>query len=312
MPGGLNSLSNLSLRRINLQAILALFKQSLVCWNDIDAPRLGAALAYYTVLSLAPLLVIAVGIAGLVFGRKAAEGQIIWQFRDTIGDQGASTVQTLLQSIHRPTAGIVATTLGSLVLLFSSSGVFVELRDSMNDVWGVRGQSGGGFGSMVRERFYAFAMVLGIGILLVASLLTSAFLAAASEFFGSLLPVPAWLLQIANIPVSLVVFAVLFALIYKIVPDVAIAWRDVWLGAAVTSVLFTVGNLLIGLYLGKAGVGSAYGAAASLVVLLAWVYFSAQILLFGATFTRCFSEKHGSRAAIRRLRGQTKPVERPN
>jgi membrane protein len=264
----------------------ALFKDSCSNWNDIDAPRLGAALAYYTILSLAPLLVLAVSIGGLVFGRKAAEGQIVWQFQDTIGTQGAQAVQAVLQSAHRPAAGIFATIVGTLVLLFSASSVCAELRDSLNDVWGVRLQAAGGVGGMLRYRFFAFAMVLGIGFLLFVSLVVSALLAAAGKFLTTMLPA---LLQVLDVALSLVVITILFALIYKIVPDIRIAWRDVWIGAAITSVLFTIGKFLIGLYLGKASVGSAYGAAGSLVVLLVWVYYSAQILLFGAGLTRRFT-----------------------
>jgi membrane protein len=267
----------------------ALFKDSCSNWNDIDAPRLGAALAYYTILSLAPLLVLAVSIGGLVFGRKAAEGQIVWQFQDTIGTQGAQAVQAVLQSAHRPAAGIFATIVGTLVLLFSASSVCAELRDSLNDVWGVRLQAAGGVGGMLRYRFFAFAMVLGIGFLLFVSLVVSALLAAAGKFLTTMLPAPAALLQVLDVALSLVVITILFALIYKIVPDIRIAWRDVWIGAAITSVLFTIGKFLIGLYLGKASVGSAYGAAGSLVVLLVWVYYSAQILLFGAGLTRRFT-----------------------
>jgi len=271
------------------QAFWAIFKNSYSNWNDINAPRLGAALAYYTILSLAPLLVLVVSIGGLVFGRKAAEGQLVWQFQDTIGTQGAQAVQAVLQSAHKPAAGVFATVVGTLVLLFSASSVCAELRDSLNDVWGVRLQSASGLGGMVRYRFFAFAMVLGIGILLLVSLVVSALLAAAGKFITVMLPAPPEFLQLLDVVLSLMVITILFALIYKVVPDVRIAWRDVWVGAAVTSLLFTIGKLLIGLYLGKASVGSAYGAAGSLVALLVWVYYSAQIFLFGAGLTRRFA-----------------------
>ena len=271
------------------QSFWALFKDSCSNWNDINAPRLGAALAYYTILSLAPLLVLVVSIGGLVFGRKAAEGQIVWQFQDTIGTQGAQAVQAVLQGAHKPATGVFATIVGTIVLLFSASSVCAELRDSLNDVWGIRLQSSGGVGGMLRYRFFAFAMVLGIGFLLFVSLVVSALLAAAGKFITVMLPAPAMFLQLLDVVLSLVVITILFALIYKIVPDVRIAWRYVWIGAAVTSVLFTIGKLLIGLYLGKASVGSAYGAAGSLVALLVWVYYSAQIFLFGAGLTRRFS-----------------------
>lgn len=291
---------------MTLRSVWELFRRSYEGWNEIDAPRLGAALAYYTVLSLAPLLVVAVAVAGVAFGPKAAEGEIVWQFGDTIGHQGAQVVQTLLQSAQQPAAGITATVLGFIVLLFGASGVFGELRDSLNDVWGVRKQVGGGLLKTIKYRFYSFAMVLGIGFLLLVSLLLSAFLSAAGKFFDQILPMPESVLQVLNSVFSLIVVTVLFALIYKVVPDVRIAWSDVWAGAAMTSILFTLGKFLIGLYLGKAGVGSPYGAAGSVVVVLVWVYYSAQILLFGAEITRHYSEMRGSRAT--RTRSPHRPV----
>jgi membrane protein len=284
-----------------------IFGDSFSSWNAIDAPRLGAALAYYTILSLAPLLVVVVGIAGLVFGRAAVEGQIVWEFQDTIGTSGAQVVQTMLQNAHKPAAGILAVVIGMVVLLFSASGVFLELRDSLNDVWGVRSQMSGGLSSMLRYRFHAFAMVVGIGFLLLVSLVVSAFLAAAGKFLNGLFPVPVVVLQAVNAIVSLIVITNLFALVYKVVPDVRITWRDVWIGAAVTAFLFELGKVLIGLYLGRAGVGSAYGAAGSLVVVLVWVYYSAQIFLLGAEFTHRFTETHGSHAP-RRAR-TSEPIE---
>jgi membrane protein len=278
-------------------SLWALFKDSCSNWNDIDAPRLGAALAYYTILSLAPLLVLVVSLGGLIFGRQAAEGQLVWQFQDTIGTQGAQAVQAVLQSAHKPAAGVFATIVGTIILLFSASSVCAELRDSLNDVWGVHVQAVEGLGGMLRYRFHAFAMVVGIGFLLFVSLVVSAFLAAAGKFVNGILPAPAVFLQVLDIALSLVVITVLFALIYKVVPDVPIAWRDVWVGAGVTSILFTIGKVLIGLYLGKASVGSAYGAAGSLVVLLVWVYYSAQIFLFGAGLTRRFAAARIASAA---------------
>jgi membrane protein len=277
--------------------VWALFKDSCSNWNDIDAPRLGAALAYYTILSLAPLLVLVVSLGGMIFGRRAAEGQLVWQFQDTIGTQGAQAVQAVLQSAHKPGASLLATIAGTLLLLFIASSVCAELRDSLNDVWGVHVESVGGIGAMLRYRFHAFALVVGIGFLLFVSLVVSALLAAAGKFVNGMLPAPAALLQILDIGLSLVVITILFALIYKVVPDVPIAWRDVWIGAGVTSILFTIGKVLIGLYLGKASVVSAYGAAGSLVALLVWVYYSAQIFLFGAGLTRRYAAARIARGA---------------
>jgi membrane protein len=254
-------------------------------------------------LSIAPLLVLCVSLAGWIFGEKAAQGQIVWEIHDVIGIQGAEVIQTLLKDAKFSSGGLVAGILGFFMLLFGASGVFLELRDSMNLVWGVK-SSGTGLGAMVRYRFFAFALVVGIGFLLLVSLLLSAAIAAAGKFFGQYLPVPEVVLHFSSLALSLVAITVLFALLYKVVPDVRIEWQDVWIGAAVTSLLFTVGKFLIGLYLGKASVGSAYGAAGSLVVFLVWIYYSAQIFFLGAEFTHCFAEKHGSRAQARERRNR--------
>ena len=291
-------------------SIWELLKGTVSSWNEIKAPRLGAALSFYTMMSLAPLLVVAIAIAGFVFGRQAAEGQIVWQIQDLVGTQGGEAIQTLLQHAGKASSGILATVLGVFTLLFGASGVFGELHDSLNMVWGVKSASGGGLMRMIKYRFVSFAMVVGIGFLLMVSLLLSALLAAAGKFFSGYLPVSEAVLHLANLGVSFVAFTVLFAILYKVVPDVRIEWQDVWIGGAVTSLLFSVGKFLIGLYLGKAAVGSAYGAAGSLVVFLVWVYYSAQILLLGAGFTHNFAERHGSRAQMRIRKANTRKLFR--
>ncbi|MBV9507218.1 MAG: YihY/virulence factor BrkB family protein [Acidobacteriia bacterium] len=285
---------------MNPRTLWQTLKQAVASWSDINASHLGAALAFYSMLSMAPLLVISIGIAGLVFGRAAAQGQIVWQIQNLAGNEGAQTIQSLLQHVGNPSSGVLATLVGLIVLLFGASGVFAELHDSMNAVWGVKVVQGGGIWAMIRYRFFSFAMVLGIGFLLLVSLVVSAALAAAGKYLGGWLPVPAAILDGLNLLISVVAITILFALLFKIVPDVKIEWGDVWIGAAVTSLLFSTGKLLIGLYLGKAGVGSAYGAAGSLVVFLVWIYYSAQIFFLGAAFTRIFSERHGSRSPQRR------------
>ena len=204
----------------------------------------------------------------------------------------------MLDSAQKPAAGIVATAAGLITLLFGASGVFVELRDSLNDLWCVKTPKTG-FRGMIISRFFSFAMVLAIGFLLLVSLVLSAGLAVIGKFVGSYMPLHEMLLHLGSIAVSFAVFTALFALIYKVIPDAHVEWRDVWIGAAVTSFLFSVGKFLIGFYLGKAAVGSAYGAAGSLVVFLVWVYYSGQIFFLGAEFTHIFSERHGSRAAKR-------------
>jgi membrane protein len=284
--------------RVTMRSIWELVKETASCWIEINAPRLGAALAYYTMLSMAPLVVLAMAVAGFVFGASAGQEQLANQIQNVAGPQGGEALRTLLASVSRPAQSGIAAAVGFLVLLFGASGVFGELRDSLNLVWGVPSQTTGLKG-LVRYRFFSFAMVLGVGFLLLVSLVLSAAIAAAGKFFAQYLPVPEFALNAVNLVFSFVVVTVLFALLYKVVPDVHIQWRDVWTGAAVTSLLFAIGKFLIGLYLGKASVGSAYGAAGSLVVFIVWVYYSAQVFLAGAEFTRVFAERHGSRAPQR-------------
>lgn len=279
-----------------------LLKETASRWIALNAPRLGAALAYYTMLSIAPLLVVCAGIAGLIFGAKAAQSQIVWQIQNVIGPQGGQVLQSLLLDAGKPAHGIFATAVGLFMLLVGASAVFGDLRDSLNLVWGVKSNSSTRLVDVIKYRFFSFAMVLGIGFLLLVSLVLSAAIAAAGKFFESRLPVPEPLLHLGNLLFSFLAVTILFALIYKLVPDVHIEWQDVWIGAAVTSLLFSTGKFLIGLYLGKAGVGSAYGAAGSLVVFLVWVYYSAQIFFFGSEFTRTYAERHGSRAQARERR----------
>ena len=272
-----------------------LVKASLSEWLEDNAFRLGAALAYYTVFSLAPLLVIAIAIAGFVFGEEAARGRIVEQMQGLMGPEGAHAVQTMLAASRRSGTGIVATVLGVITLLLGATGAFVELQGALNTVWDVPPRQGSGLRSMVRDRLLSFALVLGIAFLLLVSLVVSAGLSAVGAFFGGALPVPASVLQAANFVFSFAVITLLFATIFKFLPDLDIAWRDVWMGAGVTSLLFAAGKWLIGLYLGTSGIASTYGAAGSLVILLLWVYYSALILFLGAEFTQVYAETYGSR-----------------
>jgi len=286
-------------RPVTVKAIWILIKETASRWSDINAPRLGAALAFYSVLSIAPLLVLSVAIAGLVFGPQAAEGRIVAELQSLIGYQGGLVIQDLLIHTRHLSSGVAALAIGILLLVFGASSVFLELRDSLNLVWGYQTTAGPGVLGIIKSRFVSFAMVVGIGFLLLVSLLFSAAIAAAGKYFGGMLPISEVVLHTANALISFVAVTVFFALLYKVIPDVRIEWRDVWIGAAVTSLLFSLGKLLIGLYIGKAGVGSAYGAAGSLVAFLIWVYYSAQIFFLGAEFTHEFSERHGSRAKAR-------------
>ena len=254
-------------------------------------PRLGAALAFYTTFALAPLLVIVVAIAGLVFGREAAEGRLLGEMRSLVGDEGADALQALVAAAGQPGAGVLASLVGGLVLLFGAVGLFGELQDALNTIWEVQPKPGRGLWGMVRGRFLSFSLVLGSAFLLLVSLVVSAAMSAMSGLFvgaqSSLIPyIIQWI-------VSFGVITGLFAMIYRLLPDAEIAWRDVWFGAAVTSVLFTVGKSLIGLYLGQTATTSVYGAAASFVVLLLWNYYTAQIFLFGAELTKAYAIHFG-------------------
>lgn len=280
---------------MNRATALDLIKSTATGWDKHNAPRLGAALAFYTLLSLAPLLVLVVAICGFFLSQTTAEQDILGQARQLVGRAGADTLKSVLTSAHHPKNGIIASFIAIATLLFGASGVFVELRDSLNTIWGAKAARSGVRGYVMR-RLATFGMVLGLGFLLLASLLTSAALGVGEKYFVQYVPMgTATVGEVMNVGVSLAAMAVLFALIFKFVPEVPVDWRDVGIGAIVTAVLFTIGRALLAFYLATAGVGSTYGAAGSLVALIVWVYYSAQIFLFGAIFTRVYAEYYGSR-----------------
>ena len=276
--------------------IWQLIKESVLAWVDDYAASMGAALSYYMVFSIAPLLLIVIAIAGMVFGREAAQGQIVTELQGLIGQEGAMAVQGLLKSVADPAKGIIATVVSVVTLLIGATSVFAELQSDMDRIWQAPAPQGSGLWHLLRTRLLSFGMVLGLAFLLLVSLVVSAALAAFSTWWGSAFGGKEPLLQLLNFVVSLVFITGMFAMIYKLLPRVRIAWRDVWIGAVVTALLFAVGKLLIGLYLGKSGVTSGFGAAGSLVVLLVWVYYSAQIFLLGAEFTWVYAYRHGSLA----------------
>jgi membrane protein len=278
------------------RSIWRLLKETLDEWQQDKVDRMAAALAYYTLFSIAPLLVIAVAVAGAVFGQEAARGEIVTQIQGLLGKAGAEVVQAALANTQNPQAGngIVPSIVSGLALLFGASGVFVQLQDSLNAVWNVEPSPQAGVKAVVRKRIFSFAMVITIGFILMVSLVVSAGLAALSTFTNQLFPALAVFWKLFNLAISLGVFTLLFALIYKYLPDIRIAWRDVFIGAFFTSVLFSIGKELLGLYLGNGAFGSTYGAAGSLVTVLAWIYYSVQIMLFGAEFTQVYTRKYGS------------------
>lgn len=271
-----------------------LFKDTFTAWNNDKVPRHGAALAYYTVLSLVPLLVVIITIIGFIFGREVGQGYILGQIGSLVGPQSAEAIKEMIQRASEPSTGIVATVLATGTLLLGASGVFAQLQDSLNSIWGVKPKEGRGLWGLIRDRFLSVAALLGTGFLLLVSLALSAALSAFGKWFGGWLPAPEFVLQVSELLISLAVITGLFALMFKVLPDAQVAWRDVWVGAALTALLFTIGKFAIGLYLGKSDVGSAYGAAGSLVIVLVWVYYSAQILLFGAEFTQVYANRVGA------------------
>jgi membrane protein len=277
---------------MKLHAVWELLKKSASEWSADNCMRLGASLAFYTMLSVAPLLVIVTAIAGAVFGPEAARGELFHKLTDLVGPEAAQALQTMLAHAYQPATGIIATVIGVVVLLLAAVGVFVELQDALNTVWGAQSQAPSGVWGFIRTRLLSFLMILAIGFLLLASLVVSTALTAVSHYLGG--DNPTVLFQVINLAVSLGVTALLFALIFKFMPDVHVAWRDVWVGALLTAGLFTLGKHLIGVYLGSAGIASAYGAVGSLAVFLIWVYYSAQILFFGAEFTQVYASCHGS------------------
>jgi membrane protein len=270
-----------------------LFAQAARDWQRDNAARLGAALSYYTLFSVAPLLIVAIGVAGLAFGREAAQGQIVAELQGLVGEAGARAVQDMVEASRRPQAGILATVIGVATLLLGATGAFAELKSALNVVWDVPEQ-GGGLKALLLGRLWSFAMVLAVGFLLMVSLVVSAALAAADGLFRWI-GVPQAAAQLANAAVSFLIITVLFALIFKFLPDTEVAWGDVWAGAVFTSALFAVGKAGIGLYLGKSGLASTYGAAGSVVILVVWVYYAAQIFFFGAEMTQAYARRHGSR-----------------
>jgi membrane protein len=275
--------------------IWRLLKQTFSEWSADKAPQLGAALAFYTALSIAPLLVIVLGIVGLFFGEEAVSGQILTEMRSMVGDEGAKAIEQMIASANKPTEGTVATVLSVVTLMFGASGVFGQLQSTLNTIWGVEPKPGRGIWGMIRDRFLSFAMVIGIAFLLLVSLIISAVLTAMGTVFNQLPDSLHWVAQALNFGVSFLIITLLFAMMFKYLPDVKIGWRDVWLGATVTAALFTVGKFAIGLYLGHSAMASSYGVAGSFVVLLVWVYYSAQILFFGAELTQVYANFFGSK-----------------
>ena len=280
---------------MNASTIFGLLKQTFQEWNEDKAPRLGAALAYYTVFSIAPLLVILISVAGIFFGDEAASGQISRQIDQVVGHQAAQFIEQMIESARKPSDSIMATVIGLGTLLLGAMGVFGQLQDALNTIWEVQPKPGQGFFQTVKARLTPFVMVIGVAFLLLSSLAVSAGIAALGSWIESWLSVPAFVLQGINLLIGFIIITLMFALIFKVLPDVQIQWHDVWIGAALTTVLFMLGQIFLGWYVGKISGESTYGAAGSLVAVLLWVYWTSQILFFGAEFTQVYANKFGSK-----------------
>jgi membrane protein len=291
---------------VNIPHHLVLLKRAAVAWNDDDASSMGAALAYYTLFAIAPLLIMVVAVAGLLFGRDAAQNHILGQLRNLTGDAGVLAIEQLLRGAHSTTTSLVAELLGTAILLFGTTSVFAELYGDLNRIWrSPSAPKASGIVHLVRTRILSFGMILGIGFLLIVSLVVSAGLAAVGEWFGSRFTVWNVVVEMVDAIFNIGTITVAFAMIYKFLPRAAIAWRDVWIGALMTAILFEIGRFLIGVYLGRTYIASGFGAAGSLAIFLVWIYYSAQIFLLGAEFTWVYAYRAGSRV------GETPPDPPP-
>jgi len=282
------------MRSLDVRTLFQLLRETGSAWVEDKVPRLGAALAFYTVFAIAPLFIIVLAIAGFWFGEEAARRELFAQLNGLVGREGGEAIQALIAAADKPKAGMLATCIAVITLFIGATGAFVQLQDALNTVWKVRRIPGRGLRHFIKARLLSFAMILGIGFLLLVSLILSAILAALGKFMSGLIPSQETLWEAINFLVSLGVITLLFAMIFKVLPDVRIAWRNVWVGAFITAMLFNLGKFLLGFYLGRSSVASAYGAAGSLVILLIWVYYSAQIVLMGVEFTKICADRCGS------------------
>jgi len=286
-------------RIVTASSLWWVLKHALIAWWNDNVPRLGASLAYYTLFALAPILVVAISVAGLVFGADAVRGEVVGQIQGLVGRQGAEAVQGMIQGAARPSASRVATVIGLVTAFLGATGAFIELQTALNAIWRVQPRPGVSVLAFLKQRLISFGLVVGVGFLLLVSLVVNAALSAFNRYLGRIFPTLTAFWEASNVLVSLGVVTLLFAMVYQVLPDVRLRWRDVWVGALVTAGFFSVGKQVIGLYLGTSTLASSYGAAGSVVVLLVWVYYSAQVVLLGAEFTRYYVE---------RFRGEPPPL----
>jgi membrane protein len=273
--------------------------ETYAAWTRDRAMTLGAALAFYTTFSMAPLLIIVIAIFGVILGEATVQAEILRRVEDLIGPQGAEAVRMMITDAYRPGSGLVATIIGIAVILVGSTSAFVMLNQALNILWGAPPNPTAPIWNLIKERLLSFVMILTIGLLLVLSFTLSIVLSLVTGFFQDLLPLPPFLIQGADFLISLLLVTLLFAAVFKVLPDVKIAWADVWVGAAITAILFSLGKFLFGMYLARSSIRSAYGAASSLAIFLMWVYYSAQIFFIGAEITQVYANRYGSRVKPR-------------
>ncbi len=285
---------------LTLEALGFILRETFREWNDDKVPRLGAALAFYSMLSVGPLLLIVMSMAGLAFGRDAVSGYVFAEIRRLVGDVGAQAIQTIIANSRNQSAGVLATAIGFLTLIVSATGFFAQLQDALNTIWNVEGAARGDWLSFLKKRVLSFTMILGIGFLLLMALVVSAGISAVAHMFAG--SAPAVLLHLLNLAVSFIVITLLFAMIFKVLPDVDIRWRDVGIGSGITALLFSIGKFFIGLYLGRSAFSSTYGAAGSLIVVLVWIYYSTQIFFIGAEFTQVYARYMGEQIIVKKGR----------
>jgi membrane protein len=286
-------------RRIPLSPVWGLLSETYKEWRQDNAQTLGAALAFYGAFSMAPLLIIVIAIFGVMLGKETVQVEILRRAQELIGAEGAAAVKMMIKAAYRPGTGLPATIIGILVILFGSTSALAMLKQGLNIMWGVRPDPKTPIWNLVKVRLLSFVMILVIGLLLVLSLLLSIVLTFLTGFVQNLVPVPVFLIQLADLILSFLLVTLLFAMIYKVLPDVKIAWSDVWVGSAITAILFTLGKFLFSLFLARSSISSAYGAASSLAIILMWVYYSAQLLFIGAELTQVYANRYGSQVKPR-------------
>jgi membrane protein len=276
---------------IDRAAAWSVLKAALSGWLNDRCLSMGAAISYFAVFSLAPMLILAIAIAGFLFGPEAAQGAIVGQLRGLMGREGAAAIQAMIESAADIESGLVATAVGVATLIFAASGAFAEIQEALNIIWKVKSRRRSLVGGLLRQRLRSLSLVAIVGFLLMASLVVSAVLTAFADYLHGLFPGFELILQVVNFLISLAVITVLFAMVFKVLPDVDVDWGDVWLGAVVTALLFSIAKFLISLYIGSSDVMSSYGAAGALVIILLWIYYSSQILLFGAEITHAYAHR---------------------